>query len=277
MKKILFFLIFIFTQNPYFTQQVYNAKTIIDTTHSEIDSINISDYKKALREELKYANSKCKKDSLRAVEESKFNLTYSLPIPTPAMTEDFFLPEKEFIEILRKNNIGYGGYILGNCFGIPDNCFQWEMNRIIDKKYGENFIENLKKIAVKKFVENNPNRIFEFEECDQESRYVPAKNYNEMMQMTESDYIKNFDYPKDFIVRKNDDKYSYAEASFILDTKGNISKLSIELELKQKKNYIYSSYLLNSFKKFIETSKWKTATYKGFPVKSKMKVLIFYK
>lgn len=273
----LLFLFLVFVQNLCFSQQEYRAKIIVDTTYSDKDSIDFIDYKKALKEELKYANEKCKKDSLRALVESKSNLTYSLPIPTPAMSEDLFLAEKELIEILRKNNIGYGGYIIGNCFGIPDNCFQWEMNRIIEKKYGINFIENLKHEATKKFVENNPDRIFEFEECDQESRYAPAKTYKEMMDMTDSDYLKKFEYPKDFIFQKKDDKYSHVEASFILDTKGNISKISIELDLKQKKNYIYSSYLINSLKEFIESSKWKTATYKGFPVKSIMRVLIFYK
>lgn len=277
MKNIFVFLALICFNNFLLAQQEYRARIIVDTVVSKNDSANIAEYKIAMREEMKAAKNGCTKDSLRAVEESKYNLSYSLPLPTPAMSDDMFLPEKELIQLLKEKNIGYGGYILGNCFGIPDNCFQWEMNRIVEQKFGKQFIENLKKEATKKFVENNPEKIFRFEECDMESRYFPAKTYKEMIDKMKTDYLKNFVYPQDFISRKKDDKYSYAEASFILDKNGNISKVRVELSLEEKKNYIYSSYLINSLKTFVENSKWKTATYKGFPVNSEMRVLIFYK
>lgn len=223
------------------------------------------------------AGERCKKDSLRANDEAKYNLSYSLPLPSPAMEEDLFIAEKEFIQVLRENKIGYGGYIVGNCFGIPDNCFQWEMNRIVEEKFGKNFIENLQNSAAKRFIKNNPERIFEFEECDQESRYLAAKSYNDMFSKTKADYFKTFQYPEEFVFRDSNNKYSNVQANFILDKKGKVSKLIVDLSLQEKKNYIYSSYLINSVKEFINNSKWKSATYKGVPVISKMNVLIFYK
>lgn len=276
MGKILFFAALLLSA-LFFSQQDYRATITVDTSYAVQDSVDVKEFQKAFREELGFAREKCKKDSLRANEEAKYNLTYSLALPTPAIDSDIFLAEREFVKILREKNIGFGGYIVGNCFGIPDNCFQWEMNRIIEKKYGKSFIENLKTEAAKKFIINNPDRIFEFEECDVESRYFSAKTYQEMTSKTETDYLKNFEYPEDFEFRKSNSRVSFADANFILDKRGRVSKVQIELTLQEKKNYIYSSYLIESLKEFIQKSKWKSATYQGVPVTSKMNVLIFYK
>lgn len=284
MKKIVFFLSLVI--NFFCFSQENRARIIIDTLSSSIDSeivfvdgndtIRRSDMKRLLHEEMKLSRENCKKDSLRAMEESKYNMSYSIPVSVPAMNSDFFLAEKELIEELRKNNLGYGGYIIGNCFGIPDNCFQWEMNRQAENKYGKAFFEKLKKNATKQFLIHNPERIFEFEECDMESRYTKAKTYKEMMDMMKLDFNKIFVYPEGFELKKTD-QYSYSEANFILDKKGNVSNIYINTSLKSKKNYIFTSYLQESLEDFVKKSKWKPATYHSIPVKSKMNVLIFYK
>ena len=277
MKNLLLFVLLFFTIEIVVGQQEFRAKIVIDTLVYENDSANIIEQKIVFREIMNLSKETCKKDSLRANEEAKYNVTYSLPLTSPAMSSDFFLAEKEFSQLLRKNKIGYGGFILGNCFGIPDNCFQWEMNRIVEEKYGMKFIENLQFKAVKNFLLNNPKRIFEYEECDFESRYASAKDYGEMMDKMKEDYLKTFEYPEQFIFKKANDRSSRVEANFILDAKGNVSKIQVELTLQEKKNYIYSAYLIGSVKEFIEKAKWKAATYKGVPVNSKMNYLIFYK
>ena len=271
-----FYFLFLFS-GIVFGQQEIRAKIIVDTVVYETDSQQIRDSKLFFQEAKKLSHDQCKKDSLRATEEAKYNLSYSLPLPTPAMSEDLFLAENEFRQVLRKNKIGYGGYIVGNCFGLEDNCFQWEMNRIVEEKFSKEFLESLKIAATKMFVLNNPDRIFEYEECDMESRYGSAKTYGEMVTLAKNDYFQNFSYPEDFIARSSNNKYSYGEADFILDKKGRVSKLTVTLSLKEKKNYIYSAYLIESLKEFILKSKWKPANYNGVPVLSKMNILIFYK
>lgn len=273
MKRILF-LTLLFSFSTIFSAQE-NQSVVIDSKIA-VNS-NMDEMMSQFLELKTLSRQQCKRDSLRANEEAKFNLSYSLPLPTPAMEEDLFIAEQEFIQVLRENKIGYGGYIFGNCFGLADNCFQWEMNRIVELRFGKVFMENLKTAAVNNFIKNNPERIFEFEECDLESRYASAKTYEEMFSKTKTDYFKTFQYPKEFIFRDSNHKSSNVEVNFILDKKGKVSKLNVDLSLQEKKNYIYSSYLINSIKEFVNNSKWKSATYKGVPVISKMNVLIFYK
>ena len=277
MNKFFFFYFLFFCTGIAFGQQEIRAKIMVDTVVYETDSQQIRDSKLYFQEAKKLSHDQCKKDSLRATEEAKYNLSYSLPLPTPAMNEDLFLAENEFRQVLRKNKIGYGGYILGNCFGLKDNCFQWEMNRIVENKFGKQFLENLKIEATKMFILNNPDRVFEYEECDMESRYASGKTYEEMFTLVKNDYFQNFSYPEDFVAKSSNNKSSYGEADFILDKKGKVSKLTVTLSLKEKKNYIYSAYLIESLKDFILKSKWKSANYNGVPVLSKMNVLIFYK
>lgn len=277
MKKILFFILLFNISSIVSAQKDFSSQTISDSAIVTDTTQNLEDLKSQVLEMKKYATDKCKIDSLRAVEEAKYNLSYSLALANPLLDNYLFLAEKEFIQVLRENKIGYGGYMIGNYFGIPDNCFQLEMNRIVEKHFGKDFIENLQRSAVKKFIKNNPDRIFEFEECDLESRYFAAKTYHEMFKKIESDYFKNFKYPTKFVNRDLNNGYSDVEVNFILDKNGKVSQIRVELSLKEKKNYIYSSYLINSVKEFINKSKWKPASYQGIPVISKMNVLIFYK
>ena len=273
MKRILFLTLLLSFSTILSAQE--NQSVVLDSTI--VITSNMDEMRSQFLEMKTLSRERCKRDSLRANEEAKFNLSYSLPLPTPAMEEDLFIAEQELIQVLRENKIGYGGYIIGNCFGLADNCFQWEMNRIVEQRFGKLFIENLKTLAVNRFIENNPERIFEFEECDLESRYASAKTYEDMFDQTKNDYFKTFQYPKEFISRDSNHKYSNVEVNFILDKKGKVSKLTVDLSLQEKKNYIYSSYLINSIKEFVNNSKWKSATYKGVPVISKMNLLIFYK
>jgi hypothetical protein len=49
------------------------------------------------------------------------------------------------------------------------------MRQEIDKRFGKKFIDSLRTIAEKQYVQNNPNKIYEFEECDTLSRYPNDK------------------------------------------------------------------------------------------------------
>ncbi|WP_435522627.1 hypothetical protein [Chryseobacterium indoltheticum] len=46
------------------------------------------------------------------------------------------------------------------------NCYANVMRREIDKKFGSNFIDSLRNVAEIEYVKKNPDRIFNFEECD---------------------------------------------------------------------------------------------------------------
>ncbi len=157
------------------------------------------------------------------------------------------------------------------------NCYAREMNKEIAKRYGAAFIDSLRKKAEIIYVNKNKNRIFPFEECDMNSRYLKSNDYSEALKQVETDFWQETDYPEDFIYRKEKDYYSHMEASFTLYKGGSISEPEVEITFQDDRNYQFSGYFLEKLKKFVKKSKWKTATSVGIPVNSEMNVLIFFK
>ncbi|WP_300674383.1 hypothetical protein [Soonwooa sp.] len=241
----------------------------------ELDSIT-KVRRQYYQKELQLLEEKCKQDSKRAEEDSKYNFTYSLSTTTPASGSDFFPAEKELIAELRKYNIGYGGYILGNCFGLPTNCYQIEMTRLSKQKFGEAFFVSRKQEALKTFLKKNPQYIFEFEQCERTSRYASAKDISEMFHQLHLDLEKKIIYPKEFNFKKEDERKSYSHVSFVLNTDGKASNIYINTDFKNKKNYAFTEFMHEQITKFVKSAKWKPAAYASIPVKSKMTISIEY-
>ncbi len=157
------------------------------------------------------------------------------------------------------------------------NCYAREMNKEIAKRYGAVFIDSLRKKAEIIYVNKNKNRIFPFEECDMNSRYLKSNDYNEALKLVAEDFWQETEYPEDFVYRKEKDYYSHMEAGFILYRDGSISEPEVEITFQDDRNYQFSGYFMEKLKKFVKKSKWKTATSVGIPVNSEMNVLIFFK
>lgn len=157
------------------------------------------------------------------------------------------------------------------------NCYAREMNIEIAKRFGNSFIESLRKKAEIMYVNNNKNRVFPFEECDRNSRYFKTNDYSISLDLVKEDFWNETDYPEDFIYRKEKDFYSSMEANFILYKDGSISEPDVDITFQNDNNYQFSGYFMDKIKKFVKKSKWKSATHVGIPVNSEMNVLIFFK
>lgn len=157
------------------------------------------------------------------------------------------------------------------------NCYANVMNSEIAKRFGNAFIDSLRKKAEIIYVKKNKDKIFSFEECDMNSRYAKSNDYNEALDLVRDDFWKVTEYPVDFAYRKEKDLYSHMEANFILYKNGNISEPEIEIDFHNESNYQFSGYFMNELKKFVKKSNWKPATSFGIPVNSEMHVLIFFK
>jgi len=72
------------------------------------------------------------------------------------------------------------------------------MLKEIEKKYGKKFLDSLCNLVEKDYVKKNSNKVYEFMERDMASRYPNTKDYNDMFDKSETDFFKQFKYPKGY-------------------------------------------------------------------------------
>lgn len=161
--------------------------------------------------------------------------------------------------------------------GELQNCYAHKMRQEIDKRFGKKFIDSLRTIAEKQYVINNPNKIYDFQECDTLSRYPNDKNYTEFFKNYKNDFFKIAEYPEDLQFRNEKDSYSWISADFILHKDGTVTDIDIELTFQNKKNYKYSSYFTTKLKEFILKTKWVPAKSMGVVVNSEVPLTIHFK
>lgn len=254
MKNILIFLIFMFIQSFLFGQVK--------------DSIR-EDSKKKYLDYLKHVKNQCSTDSLRAVEDSKVKTIYYINIPAPNGYD--LLQKKELKEILKKNNIEFGGTWMGSDIGgyVDDECYKWIMTVNANKKYGEKFFEEKIDEALKIFIKDNPDRVFDYrtDEIDNRAKLLGIKDEDEY-KILDFGFWRKYKLPQDYIKRKNGEYYSYLNANFILDQKGKVLDLEVEAKIQNPENEKYKDYFEKSFKKYIKSLKWQPSIYKGYVVKN---------
>lgn len=189
-----------------------------------------------------------------------------------------FRNNKEMKELLSKHNIKIDS-TLTTCFapasGFEYYCYEEEMRKAIDEKYGTNFIDSLRLEADKIYVSKHLNKIYEFEDCDTIARYPRAKTYREHFNNYEEDYLKSFKYPVDYKY-KNEESYSYTTADFILHKDGSVSNFETETIFQNPDNNKYRNLFNKRIIDFVKKTNWTPAKSAGFVVNSKMSVYISY-
>ncbi|SHL47643.1 hypothetical protein [Chryseobacterium polytrichastri] len=251
------------------SESFYQAKsdTISDSTIIEME--------KWVKEERKYWDSTCQAETKRAKADIKNKkLVYFHYF---GMVKQYRSNE-EMNELLRKYNIQIDS--TANFCTVPSelqNCYAALMDKEIDRKFGSKFIDSLRNVAEIKYVRKNPEKIYDFQECDRIPRYSGDKTYDVFFKSYETDFWKNIKYPDDFEYRKDKDYYSYISAEFTLHKNGTVSNISINLTFQNKKNYKYSSYFINEVKKFIINTKWIPAKTMGITVNSMVPLTLHFK
>nr|WP_315033781.1 hypothetical protein [uncultured Chryseobacterium sp.] len=188
-----------------------------------------------------------------------------------------YLDEEEFTILLSQNHIK-NKKISRTCLISPndkyENCGEMEMNRLIEKEFGNSFIDSLHYIAKQNFVKKNPEEVFSYEQCDQNSRYPHSTMDNQFDKMR-SDYLSKYPTPPKYI-RKNETYYSYTSAMFILTKDGKVKDLSVESSLQNKKNNIFEKQFNKQLKDFVLHTQWIPAKISGLNVDSYYDVTIHY-
>ncbi|KMQ71711.1 hypothetical protein ACM44_05685 [Chryseobacterium koreense CCUG 49689] len=222
--------------------------------------------------------SKCDIDEKRAAEDAKTKTIYYINLPAPSSYN--FLQGVELEEILKKDDIIFGGSWMGSDLPFhytQQECYKYFMTKNAEEKFGEKYFEAKIDEALKIFIKNNPERIFDsrFDELDHKPILLGTETFQEQRNIIEDGFWKKYNLPKGYANRKTDELYSYVSAYFILDQNGKISNLQVEAEFQNPKNSKFRQYFEESLKKYITTLKWQAKTYQGYNVKSRDYVSIY--
>ena len=225
--------------------------------------------------ENKYWDSICKTETINAEKDIKQNkLTYFHYFGIVVQ----YRSNEEMNKLLSNYNIRIdSASYYCTVPGELQNCYAHKMRQEIDNRYGKKFIDSLRTVAEKSYVNNNPNKIYSFDECDTIVRYPKDKTYRDFFKSYERDFWHLTEYPIDFEFRKIKDFYSSISAEFNLSKEGQVSDIDIEITFQNKKNYRYTSYFINRTKEFITKTKWIPAKSSGIIVSSKVPITIFFK
>lgn len=211
----------------------------------------------------------CNADKIRAINDSKTKTIYYINLAAPY---DYDLLQKnELSEILKKYNIEFGGTWMGSDIAgyyTSESCYMITMTKIANEKYGEEFFNEKIDEALKIFIKNNPNRIFDYQhdKIDHNPILLGAKTYKEQHAIFEKTFWKKNKLPKGYIKRKDSEFYSSLYAYFILSQKGNISELKTEATIQNPKNQKFKIFFEKKLKKYIKTLKFQPSTYKGYKI-----------
>lgn len=182
--------------------------------------------------------------------------------------------EKELREILAEYNINFKIGETGSCLShVSDGeyCYAQIMEKEINKRYGERFLDSLKNCADKLFVINNPNQIFSIKECDAAKTYPNPKNYADFWEIPSKEFNAEFTYPKNYVKCKKEYD-NIMNAKFVLNKNGTIDSLKIETEFENSKNNEYKNYIETKAKEYIEKKKWVPLKRFGITVNSEIEL-----
>lgn len=246
-----------------------NEKREENNSNDSIIIYSESDLYKINEEKIKVIDTACINEEKKATADIKNGkIVYYF---FNGMTE-MYRSNKEMQELLLKHNIQIDS-ALTSCFlpleGFRRNCYISMMAKEIEKRHGKNFIDSIRALAEKKYVQTHPNTIYKFEECDTISRYPGATTMKEFFSKPEIAFFNNFNYPKDYSFKK-ERSYSYTSAYFILRKDGTITDLEVEATFQNTANKKHAAYFEKAVKDFVQKVKWIPAKKKGIPVDSEM-------
>lgn len=149
-----------------------------------------------------------------------------------------FLGEEEFLKLLNRNNIRTGNHVLVPCVSSPydkyEHCYEEEMNRLIQKKFGKKFIDSLRYIGKQQFVKSHPDEIFSYSECDMTAR-IPDISYDDQFDKIRRLYFLQYPLPENYIPKTDRELYSGSTALFILTKKEKSEIYLLKVVLRIKK------------------------------------------
>jgi hypothetical protein len=237
---------------------------------------SIDEFYKTKSKKVKIVDTLCIFEQKRAEEDiKKDKLVYTLHYGIGVY--DF--SNIEMKELLAKQSITLDT-ILIPCSRPPKGfkwyCYSELMNKEIEKRFGVKFIDSLRNIADRKFIQNNPKFVFSFSDCETNSRYRTAETYEDFLEKPENDFIKSLKY-KNLTKQQLKKEKANSDISFVIYRNGTIGKIKVETDFNISKNKEFIKYFEKEAINFVKNAKWKAATYRGIKVNSEMYLNLYNK
>lgn len=249
------------------------------TVESKLPIIyNIDVYRDLKNKKVKIIDTSCINGTKRSEQDiKKGNLAY---LYYPPMFR-YFRGEEEFKTLLKENNIklimGFSSCCkLGTPKGFKENCYEKIMAKEIEKRFGTNFIDSLKKVGDIRFILKNPETIYAHEECDTISRYPNTKNYSDFFEKPTKDFDSIYPYPKNFD-HKKEKLFSTTSIEFILLKNGKIKNIIAETDFVNPKNSKFTKSFQNKAIEFTKNTKWIPSKKHGIKINSEMRIILEHK
>ncbi|MCT2408023.1 hypothetical protein NZD88_10780 [Chryseobacterium antibioticum] len=238
------FILFFFFQAFALGQAISNEDSISKQKNLE-ERIRIS------KESMKIYNELCHQDSLRASIDSKTQNKYFLYNIAPVGSD--FPAKEEFKTILEKHNIIWGGMDMSidrPHIYTPDKCYNIFMNTFTEKKFGENFMQNLVQKSLIEYIYKNPAIIFEHND---HLDWIYENNDAIADSLINKLFFKSFTYPTGYKTLAQKEQ-SFTEVNLELDETTYILKLeSFKHRINNNHNEKFIPHFEKEISKFIKS------------------------
>lgn len=157
-------------------------------------------------------------------------------------------------------------------------CYSKYMSKIIETKFGKNFINDNIRKADSLYIIENPNELFKNGDVfDKNLLYPKAKSFKTQYEDCQIDFFNGLKFPKDFIKSESNKTSIYSYAIFTLLKNKKIKDISIETTFKNPNNKKYSSLIEKKLIKFIKSTKWIPKKKYRIEVNSQVLLAFLYK
>ncbi|KAF2081433.1 hypothetical protein [Flavobacterium sharifuzzamanii] len=156
-----------------------------------------------------------------------------------------------------------------NKYSLATNCYCKASNELLNAKYGQNFIKNIKKTADSLYVMSRIHIPFEYPYGvdDYCMVYPKAGDFLEQKIQIQKDFFSSFVFPKNFI-QSNEKRDFFAKTKFKINKDNSISNIIVKIEFKNQKNEKFYNLIADQITAFIKHADWTAAVSNGIKVNS---------
>lgn len=241
-------------------------RKILKITNQNRDSFEVYnevDYYKIISGKIKIIDTLCIAETQRAQSDiaNKQPLTYYL---LKGLSQRD-VSNTELKELLAQNNIKFQiKHVPDMRMGSFDRyCYEKTFNSEIANRQGEHFIDSLRNIADRIFIESHPEFVFMWHETETTSRYSKSLDYSESLKLSRNDLRDQLQA----ICKKTGIEISELDVDFVIHRNGEVSRIKIKKALKP--NTLNNSALIDSaVVDFVRQSKWNPGKFNGIDVNS---------
>ena len=149
-------------------------------------------------------------------------------------------------------------------------CYERLMHEAIEKKYGEDFISQSKRIVDSVYHHNNKSMIYSsYNSYGMKNRYL-SKEYRSWQDSISKEIVKSIKTPKGYQMKN--DSISSIYAQFIITSSGKIDSLKLYSNHIEKK---YEAIFKDQLKNYILNTKWSPTHLYGIKLNTEEHLSIF--